>query len=201
LRTNLTVEGVAEFQTACTVCLDKLTADTKSAIADAIAIGYSPCKSNFTAEPATQFTTQPILVTVNINENNGLPLTTGIPDDVAANLAKHIKATPTFGTVGPFVYDGYQAYTAELTSDLPGSGQIMVEFNNQIFCTDTIPANGISPTGEILELPSHDLQTFDYQFIYTPSVGDNIPLTGEGDTTGTQPRRGPSDISRDGSKS
>lgn len=197
LRANLTVAGVAEFKAATDLCLNKLTDDTKSAIADVIAIGYNPCRSNFTAVPTTQFTTLPIIVTVNINENNGLPLTNGIPTDVAENLAKHIKATPTFGTIGPFTYDGYQAYTAELTSTEPGSGQIMVAFNNQIFCTDTVPANGISPTGEILAAPSHDLQITDYQFVFTPHVADNIPLTGEGDTTGTQPRRGPDDISRD----
>ena len=197
LRSNLTVAGVAEFQTSCQLCLDKLTGDTKSAIADAIAIGFNPCKSTFTAVPSSQFTTQPIIVTVNLNESNGIPLTTGIPTDVAANLATHIKATPSFGKISPFTYDGYVSYTAELTSDVPGNGQIMVSFNNQVFCIDTIPTDGVSPTGQVLKSPSHDLQVFDYQFIYTPTVADNIPLTGEGDTTGTQPRRDAGDIARE----
>jgi hypothetical protein len=67
---------------------------------------------------------------------------------------------------------------------------MMVSFQNQTFCTDTLPTDGTAP--------SHTLQIINYSFVYTPSVTDNIPLTGEGDTTGTQPRRNAGDTSRDG---
>jgi hypothetical protein len=189
LAANMTVEGVAEFQAATDLCFAELTADTKAAIEATIGTGFNPCESKFTIEPSSQFTTQSIHVSVSLNENNGLPITTGIPTDIAANLARNIKATPTFGTITQFSYDGYQAYTAEITSDVPGSGQLMIAFQNQTFCTNTLPADGTAP--------SHTLQLVDYSFVYTPSVTDNIPLTGEGDTTGTQPRRDPTDTSRD----
>jgi len=191
LRSNMTVQGVADFQTTCTVCLNKLQDDTKDAIFGLIGIGFNPCESTFSLSPTTQFTTQPIVVTVNLNENNGLPITNGIPSDVAANVAKNIKATPTVGTITPFIYDGYQAFTANLTSTEPGQGQIIVAFQNQVLCTNTLGSvDGTVP-------PVHALQNLNYEFVFSPHVADNIPLTGEGDTTGTQPRRDAGDLSRD----
>jgi len=190
LAVNMTVEGVAAFQATTDICFRELELDTKAAISATISAGTSPCKSNFTLTPVSQFTTQPIVVTVNINENAGLPLTGDLPADIAASLAENIKATPTFGDITKFTYDGYQIFTAELTSAIPGDGQMMVSFQNQTFCTDTLPTDGTAP--------SHTLQIIDYSFVYTPSVTDNIPLTGEGDTTGTQPRRDSGDTSRDG---
>lgn len=191
LRSNLTVAGVAEFQTTTTLCLTKLQDDTKEAIFGLIGIGFNPCESTFSLSPTTQFTTQPIVVTVNLNENNGLPITNGIPSDVAANVAKNIKATPTVGTISPFTYDGYQAFTANLTSTDPGQGQIIIAFQNQVLCTNTLGSiDGTVP-------PVHALQNLNYEFVFSPHVADNIPLTGDGDTTGTQPRRDAGDLSRD----
>ncbi len=191
LRANMTVQGVAEFQTTCLTCLGKLEGDTKEAIFGLIGIGFSPCKSNYTLNPTSQFTTQPIVVTVNLNENNGIPITNGIPSDVAANVAKNIKATPSVGTISEFTYDGYQAFTANLFSEEPGAGEMLVSFQNQVLCTDTLGSvDGTVP-------PVHALQKLKYEFVYSPNVPDNIPLTGEGDTTGTQPRRDTGDLLRD----
>ncbi len=197
LRSNMTFEGVAEFQAATTLCLDKLTQDTNSAIVDVIGVGFNPCKSTFTVTPSTQFTSQPITVTVNLNENNGLPLTSGLPTDLAANLADDIRGTVTLGKISRFTYDGYQAFTAEITHDAPGGGEIMIAFKNQVLCTDTLPTIGNPYDTDSFVPPSHELQAQAYQFVYTPHLADNIPLTGEGDTTGTQPRRDAGDQSRD----
>ena len=191
LRSNMTVQGVAEFQTTCFTCLGKLESDTKDAIFGLIGIGFNPCESSFSLTPTSQFTTQPIIVTVNLNENNGIPITNGIPSDVAANVAKNIKATPTVGTISPFVYDGYQAFTANLFSPVPGKGEIIVAFQNQVLCTNTLGSvDGTVP-------PVHALQNLNYEFVFSPHAPDNIPLTGEGDTTGTQPRRDAGDVLRD----
>lgn len=191
LRANMTVEGVAEFQTTCITCLSKLEADTKDAIFGLIGIGFNPCESSFSLTPTSQFTTQPIVVTVNINENNGIPITSGIPSDVAANVAKHIKATPTVGTISPFTYDGYQAFTANLFSNEPGEGEIIIMFQNQNLCTNTLGSvDGTVP-------PLHADQKLKYEFVFSPTAPGNIPLTGEGDTAGTQPRRDPGDQLRD----
>lgn len=185
LRSNLTANGVAEFQATTTLCLQILQSDTKSALATLVGIGFSPCKSNFTLLPSTQFTTKSIKVTVNINENNGLPITTGLSSDIAQNIANQITPYITFGKITNFSYDGYQAFTADISSPIPGSGNIMVAYNNNTLCTDTLPADGSTPT--------HTLQDLKYEFVYTPSITG----TGERDTDG-QPRRDLGDISKDG---
>lgn len=191
LRSNLTVKGVAEFQATTTVCLNKLQSDTKNTLGSVIGIGFDPCSSSFTANPPVQFTTQPVVVSVNINERNGLPLTNNLPPDVAANVAAGLKGHLTFGNISNFTYDGYQLFQAFITSPTPGTGQVMISYNNQTLCTNTIPADPTIP-------PTHTLQTKDYQFIYTP-VGGSIPIigTGEGDTQGV-PRRDGGDQARDG---
>ena len=189
LRSNMTVEGVAEFQTVSSLCLAKLQNATTNALGSAIGIGFSPCDSNFSLTPNTQFTTQPIVVTVNLNENNGLPLTQGVPPSVAAPLADQIKGYPTFGSISNFAFDGYQAFTALLTSDQPGNGSLMIAFQNKTLCTNNLPSGGT---------PSHVLQNLDYQFVYAPSGIGGVPQTGEGDTTGEQPRRDAGDLAREG---
>lgn len=200
LRTNMTIGGVADFQTATNLCLSKLSADTEAAIGDVIGIGFNACKSEVKADPTTQFTTQPIVVTVNLNENNGLPLTQNLPSDIGDSLARNLKGTATFGTVSNFSYDGYQSFTALLTSDQPGNGQVMVAFKNQVLCIDSLPplGNPFDTLNGNVPTPTHKLQTLNYTFVFAPFVGGNIPQVGEGDTsTGTQPRRDAGDQSRD----
>jgi hypothetical protein len=184
LRANLTVQGAADFQTSANVCLAKLQADTEAALAAVIGIGCSPAESTFSLDTNIQFTTAPIVVSVNLNENSGMPITGTLPASVGAEVAPQIVAYPTFGEITPFEYDGYQAFTAHLTSADPGEGQIQVAFNNQFFCTNTMPANAD---------PTHVLKTLDYQFIYVPTISSttvsNVP-TGEGDTSGVPRREG-----------
>lgn len=188
LRSNMTVAGVAEFQAVSNLCLSKLQDDTNSALATTIGIGFSPCKSTFSLDPNVQFTTQTITVTVNLNENNGLPITQGIPTSVAQTLANQIKGFPTFGELSNFSYDGYQAFTAALTSDSPGTGNIMIAFQNQVLCTNDLPDGGT---------PSHTLQSLDYQFVYAPASVQSV--TGEGDSGGAaKPRRDIGDLTRQG---
>lgn len=188
LRSNLTVAGVADFQTTCLTCLAKLQSDTQNALGNLIALGADPCNSSFTLSPSLQFTNTAITVSVNINERNSLPLTNNLPPSVAASVASELKGYPTFGNIGPFTYDGYQLFNAELTSPVPGVGSIMISFNNQMLCTNTIPTDGTAPT--------HTLQNLSYQFIQSGTG----TITGEGDTTG-EPRRDAGDLSRDGTGS
>lgn len=189
LRSDMTARGVANFQATAMLCLQKLKDDTNGALGQLVGIGFDPCKSTVSATPNQQFTSLPIVVKVNLNERNGLPLTTGMSQAIGDNLAARIKGHSTFGNVGNFNYDGYQSFTANLTSTAPGKGTIMVSFDNQTFCTNTIPDDINLP-------PTHTLQEIDYTFIYTPVAGA-VPGTGEGDTNG-QPRRDAGDQSREG---
>lgn len=163
LRSNLTVEGVSEFQATATLCLQELKDNTLGSLSSLIGLGFDPCKSSFTVTPTIQFTSKPIEIKVTLNENNGIPLTSGIPSEVGNSLARKITAHVNFGEVSNFTYDGYQFFTANITSPDTGSGQVMISFDNNILCT-----NVLSP-------PSHTLQSMDYQFVYTPVVsGDQI---------------------------
>jgi hypothetical protein len=185
LRANLSTEGVALFQATALTCLSNLQDNANNALASLVGIGFNACKSTLALAPVVQFTSDTITVTVNLNENNGLPLTQGMPVSVGDSLANQLKSFITFGEITNFTYDGYQAFTAQISSQNPGTGQIMVSFDNQMLCTDTISADPAVP-------PAHTLQTLDYQFIYTPT-------TGIGNDT-AQPRRDAGDVARDDGK-
>jgi len=189
LRSNFTVEGVAVFQATTLACLDKLKGDIYGALKSMVSIGCEPCKSKISTNLKTQFTSKGIKVIVDLNERNGAALTGGFPQEVGDEIAKGIKGHVSFGEISNFTYDGYQSFTADITSILPGSGTLMVSFENNTLCDNKFPETGA--------VPVHSLQEINYQFIYTP-VGSSIPVvgTGEGDTDGT-PRRNEGDVGRD----
>jgi len=189
LRSDMTAAGVAQFQATTDLCLNKLKNDTNAALGALVGIGCDPCKSTFTAIPKIQFTSKSIIVAVNLNEKNGMSLTSGLSTAVAADLATRIKGHITFGKIDAFKYDGYQSFNANLTSAVPGTGSIMISFDNNILCTNTLPPPGSSADA----VPVHTLQSIDYQFIYTQS-----PTHADGDTEG-QPSRDAGDLSREGS--
>lgn len=182
LSSNMTLQGAADFQATTSLCLQKLKDDTTSALGNLVGIGFDPCKSSFTLKPEIQFTSKPIIVSVQLNERNGHSLTTSLTTDIATNLAARITPHITFGEIDSFKYDGYQAFTANLTSDTPGAGSIMISFDNNTLCTNTLPESGDSAD----VLPVHSLQSIDYQFVYTPNVVDG------------KSRRDAGDIARDG---
>jgi hypothetical protein len=187
LRNNMTVQGVADFQTAALLCLQKLQNDANKALGDMVGVGFDPCKSSYSITPPFQFTTKPIALSVELKERNGISVVSGLSPVVAENIAARLKAHATFGTVSKFVYDGYQTFTANLSSDLPGSGKIMLSFDNQTFCTN------------VNDPPSHTLQEKSYKFVYA-SAGLTTPVapSATGDISdGTQPRRDEGDQSRD----
>jgi hypothetical protein len=181
LRSNLSNEGVAQFQAVSTLCLNTLQNAANTSLTSMVGIGFNPCTSTMALAPSIQFTSEKIVVSVNLNENNGISLTQNLPATVAATLAQQIKGFPTFGDITNFTYDGYQAFIAEITSPAAGSGSLMVSFDNQIFCTNTLSADTSVPS-------THTLQQLPYQFVYSPSVPSG------------EPRRDPGDVARDGSR-
>ncbi len=188
LRSNMTPEGVAVFQATTAQCLNKLKTDTVAAIGSLVGIGYDPCNSNFTLEPNIQFTSRPIIIKVNINDSNGLSLVNSLTPELGAQMAPRIKAYPTLGEVSNFAYDGYGGFTANLTASIAGEGQMMISFDDNIFCTNNIPEGDATPT--------HDLKIIDYSFVFTPvASGSN---TSTGNTSDGQPRRDEGDVAREG---
>lgn len=193
LRNNLTPAGVAQFQATALVCLGKLRDDTNNSLTSLIGIGFDPCKSNFTLDPTTQFTSKTIKVSVNLKDNNEISITNGLSSVVADNLANRIKGHITFGEISRFSYDGSSAFTAEISSIEPGNGSVMISFDNNTFCNNNIP--------EDINLPAtHDLQVLNYNFIYTPTSASAAGNLGNIVTDG-QPRRDESDLAREGGDS
>lgn len=190
LRNDLTPSGVADFQTTALLCLNKLKNESNSALSSLIGIGFERANSTFTVEPRIQFTSQPIIVSVQLKERNSLSLTTGLPAEIANDLATKIEGYPTFGEISKFVYDGYESFNANLTSPIAGLGEIKLSFDGNIFCTQNLPA-------DINIDPSIEDKVVSYQFVYTPVAAGKVPGTGEGDTDGN-PDRNAGDISDGG---
>lgn len=182
-RANISEEGAAEFQTTALLCLSKLKSDAMMALEDLIKIGYDPCKSDLNGTPNIQFTTKPIRVSVLLKDKNGALLTSNIPKETAENLALEIKGYPSFGNISQFKYDGYSSFLADLKSDKPGEGELLVSFNNNTFCRTYFPTTEN-------ETPRMELQRFRYEFVY----GGTITIA-EGDMSdGNAPRRDISDL-------
>ncbi len=176
LGSNMSEVGVANFQAHTTVCLNKLKDDTAAAIEDLVSIGFDSNQSTFTLDPAIQFTSQPIIVSVALNERSTQPLSSKLPTDLAANLAAKIVPIIDFGAISPFTYDGSQFFTAEITSKVSGAGTIKMSFDDTMFSTVTIP-------DDVTETPSVIDQVLDYAFIYSPSIDDGKVARDEGDVS------------------
>lgn len=181
-RGNLTVEGVAQFQTTALACMSKLNDEANAALGNIVELGFDACSSDFEISHTKQFTTQPIVITATLRERNGYGIASSLTSDIGYNLSKKMKAHATFGDVTNFSYDGYSSFTANISSEEPGSGQLMVSFDDQIFCTNNLP-------DDVDEDPSRTLNTLDYRFVYAPTspFSPAVPTT-DGDST-TKPRR------------
>jgi hypothetical protein len=190
LRNNLNTAGVARFQATTQICLDNLKNSTVNTLNKAIALAVDPCKSTFAIDTNVQFTSKTIKVGVELKESNGVSLSVNLPAEVASDLASKIKGYVTLGEVSNFAYDGYQLFNAQISSKEQGSGELMVSFDNNMFCINNLPTDiNIDPTRE--------LQKLDYQFIFTPSIA--VPV-GEGDTSTGKPRFDVGDLARSDTK-
>jgi hypothetical protein len=162
LRNDLTESGVNQFEKTCLTALNKLSADASKALENMIKIGTDVSKSNFSIFPKVQFTSRPIEVSVNLKERYGKPIAVEITPEIASNLSVLIKPHMNFGKISNFIYDGYQSFKANITSNVAGTGQLKIEFNSNMLNAINIPTN-------TAETPTNTIQYLDYQFIYTPT--------------------------------
>lgn len=179
-RQTISVESVNTFQTNVVNCLNALKDQTTVALTAAIAAGYDQYKSDFTVDPAIQFTTKPIKVSVSLKESSGQLMTAGIPQSAAAQLATHLSGNATLGTLGQFAYDGYNFFIADITSSIPGNGKVSIAFDNKFISILSNPSS-------IDEQPSVTVKELDYTFVESPAIGPAAP------------RRDDGDVARDGS--
>jgi hypothetical protein len=177
LQNNVNAQSVAAFQALTTACLTKLSNDAATAINTLVGIGYDPYTSTFTINPSVQFTTLPIVITVNLFETSGQSITSNMAAGAASTIASNITAVASFGVVSSFTYDGVQTFTANLTSPSAGSGTLQIYYDNKVISTVTLPADTtVAPTLAATEVP--------YSFIYSTTAQGSV-------------RRDEGDIARD----
>lgn len=175
LRSNISPDGVATFQTTTNVCLAQLQSDTTSTINSLLGIGFDQFHSTFTLTPNVQFTTQTIDVKVSLNETNGQSLTLGMPASLGDSIAKRINPRITFGDITNFVYDGHQFFNASISSTSAGNGTISMTFDGKPFSLVTLPT-------DLTKSPSITEIILPYTFVFSASRDiDGKPRFNESD--------------------
>jgi hypothetical protein len=177
LKQSISLETMGVFQTNVIACLTNLQTSASSSLAQVISAGFDQYHSTFSLDPSIQFTTLPIVVTVSLEESSDNLMTNNLPASTAATLASQLSANATLGSVSPFTYDGYQFFTADLTSSVPGNGTIKVAFNNNYISVLNNPSDIDQPvTVTVTQAP--------YTFV------QSVAPSG-------QPRRDEGDVARD----
>jgi len=185
LRTNLTVETLAQFQATTVACLTDLENKCNDSIEELIGIGIDTSKSKFTLDPVVQFTTQKIKVTVDLRDGNNQVITNNIPENLANIIAGKLSANVNLGTISNFTYDGSQFFETFISSDNAGLGSISIDYDNQSITTVTLPE-------DLDEDPTSVINSVEYRFVASGKLTGND--TGSAiDSDGT-PRRDISDI-------
>ena len=180
-KTNISPASTAQFQIDITNCLNNLNNQAATALTAVIGAGFDQYKSDFTLDTNIQFTTLPIKVSVSLNESSGQSMTANLPVSVATDISSQLSGNVSLGSLSTFSYDGYNLFTADITSKVSGNGTIKVAFDNNYISILTNPADiNQSPSVVIKELP--------YTFVESPS------FTGAG-----EPRRDATDIADAGS--
>lgn len=180
-RQNLSVDSANAFQTNILNCLNGLSQQTSTALTAATAAGFDQYKSSFSVNPSIQFTTLPIEVSVSINESSGQLITSNLPASVASQLASQLSANITLGSISPFTYDGYNFFVANITSSIPGNGNVQVAFDNNFISTLSNPTS-IDQPGSVA------VNSLQYTFVQSSVI-----------STGFDIRRDDGDIARSGS--
>ena len=173
-RQNISIDSANTFQNQILSCLGTLQSDTNAVLQSIVNIGIDPYKSTFSIDPTIQFTTRPIVVSVDLAESSGQSLINNFPADIASSIASNIKPIITFGTISNFTYDGYGTFNANITSSDPGNGTIEIMYNGVILSNLNNPTSIDQPA-------SITTQTLSYTFVKSGYSTSGIPRRDDGD--------------------
>jgi len=176
LRSDLNGDTALIFQDEITLCLLNFKKEVLGSYLNALVAAASVFKSTVTIDPDVQFITRPIKTTVILKDPTGSILSTSIPEEVSGVMDGYLSGNVTLGNITGFVYDGYESFLADITSDVAGDGYLSVQYNGQYF-QDIIIAEGQTTKFAIRQIP--------YTFV------DAI-------SSETLPRRDAGDVSRNG---
>jgi hypothetical protein len=165
LRNNVTEDTAQQFQNNATNILNNLSNDAKDYYINAISAIIDRFRSTVIIDPNIQFVNYIIKVNVQLFDKSGTQLVVNVTPDLGSKVADLLTSTVTLGEVTKFVYDGYGTFNADITSKLPGNGQLQVSVNGETFAKTTNRDKNTVPS--IIED-----NVIDYEFIdYTESVG------------------------------
>ena len=150
LRKKINVATVAEFSATVQTCLGDLKDQTVAAYCGALLAAISTFKSTAVIDTDVQFTTSPITVTVALKDAGGTTISNSMLTECAQSITDNLTGQVTLGEVSKFVYDGYELFTAEVTSTIPGNGELRVFYDGKVF-NKVIPGSGINVTSKIEE--------------------------------------------------
>jgi hypothetical protein len=182
-RGDLNENTAATFQSEMTACLNSLKTQALNFYAQGTAAATDRFSSDFELSPNVQFIKNNIKVIVRLRDKSGNQLATKITSEAAAGLSALIKATPTFGTVSEFMYDGYGNFVASLISDIAGTGEIKSHIDNEVIAS-VINRDNDNALSEIVD------RVLTYEFV------DKVSYSSHGDV---KQKFGDSDIAEDGS--
>jgi hypothetical protein len=182
-RQDVSIEKSVAFQLAATACLGDLREQAENTYTAGVTVGTNVYETVADLDPDLQFTSLPIVVSVDLKDANGISIATSAPENTQSDIAALISGTPTLGSLTSFSFDGYSLFTADLTSQLTGTGTLTLSFNNQLLAEIVgRDDDDVNTSIEIVELP--------YEFV-------GVPLSAVG-VEDKKARRGPEDVVKDG---
>lgn len=176
---DITIDSANKLEADCNACLNDAYENIEDVVKDLIDSGVSVYKSDFTIDPALQFTTQTILVKVVLNDSSGNNVATGLTEEIANNIISKLKAEISFGQITVFTYDGIDSFFADISSSKAGTGEIKITYNGDHISILTIPEDLNQPITSVIK-------ALNYEFIDA--------IAGIGNDEG-QPRRDARDVS------
>lgn len=142
-KNTLTIEGAALFQADVEACLGDLKEQALAVICGAVAAGSSQFKSEMSLDTDIQFTSRPIVVTVQLKDAAGTPIAGRLPDECQPVIEGKMIGEVTLGEITDFDYNpGTGLFNASITSKVAGPGKVTVTFNGKslshlVAATDT----------------------------------------------------------------
>ena len=131
LRSDLNADTAANFQVQATGILNDLKGQCEDYYCRGVIAIADRFTSTITLDPAIQFVNSDISVTVTLFDRTGTQLAVNIDPELAQCISKILSSTNvyqsdnvTFGVMTPFVYDGYGAFVASLSSNVAGIGNL-----------------------------------------------------------------------------
>lgn len=184
-RRDLNADTANTFLEEAQECLNDLLDESEDYYCRAVAAVVDRFTSEATLEPDVQWVRREIDVTATLRDKTGTQLSVGVDENLGSCTADLLSAEVTLGEITEFEYDGYGQFTAVITSEEHGQGELTVRVQGESLA-DVLNRDDIDTESEIIE------RVYEYEFIdqslsYRKDQGDEQTI-----------KFGPPDIAEDG---